>query len=154
MATNSKSVFEGKIVVTGGYSHNGLCKLVESFDHQEKKWLVLPGMIERRLFNSSVTIGNKLVVVCGIDRSTSEIYDSISIKFTMFSLKILYDPYSNTFCKALSINNKILLFCWSCSTNDSSKIYVYNVEVQKLNRKEFNLEYNLSAASFQKTPKH
>ena len=53
------TVFEGKIVVSGGVQSN----TVESYDFYENKWTYLPSMIEYRYFHGSVSVGNKLFVI-------------------------------------------------------------------------------------------
>ena len=45
-------------------------------------------MIKSRKNHNSVVIGNKLFVTGGYGRTCSEVYESISIKFTMYSLKL------------------------------------------------------------------
>ena len=41
------TVFEGKIVVTGGKSSWYQLRSVEAYDYKEKKWTFLPDMIEK-----------------------------------------------------------------------------------------------------------
>ena len=126
---SSCSVFKGKIVVTGGYY--GRClNSVESFDHHENKWNILPDMVLSRFDHSSVAVGNKLFVIGGSNRICSEVYDSISRKFTMFSLTLLCSPYKYNKCKTMSFNNKLVVFC-GCFFEILSKINVYNVDEQK-----------------------
>ena len=85
------SVFEGKIVVTGGGCGKYM-KSVEAYDHHENKWIIIPSMIKSRKIHNSVVVGNKLFVTGGYGRICSEVYDSISRKFTMFSFKLPCDP--------------------------------------------------------------
>ena len=69
------SVFEGKIVVSGGYSN---LKSVEAYDYYENKWNNFPGMIQGRDFHGSVSLGNKLFVI----GFTFEVFDSLFRIFT------------------------------------------------------------------------
>ena len=105
------SVFEGKIVVTGGSSYSAYLESVEAFDHQRNKWTVLADMIKRRVNHSSVTIGNKLFVIGGNEKKNSEVYDIVSRKFTTFSFRL---PCKS--CKIVSFNNKMAVFC-GCFSN-------------------------------------
>ena len=53
------TVFEGKIVVTGGYNSNdGLLKSVEEYDYYESKQDYLPYMVEKRCDHATISIGN------------------------------------------------------------------------------------------------
>ena len=55
------TVFEGKIVVSGGTNNNvGGLKSVEAYDHVENKWTNLPDMTEERWCHGSVSMGNKI----------------------------------------------------------------------------------------------
>ena len=58
------TVFEDKIVVSGGYNDISY-KSVEVYDHQENKWNYLPDMIHSRVHHSSASLGNKLFVILG-----------------------------------------------------------------------------------------
>ena len=144
-------VFEGKIVVTGGY-YGKRYKSVEAFDHHENKWNILPDMIQDRYDHSSVTIGSKLLVIGGNKRMCSDVFDSISRKFTMFSLKLPCTPHRYFKCKTVNFNNKVVVFCGCCCVN-FSKVCVYNVDEQKWDIKETVLKYNFNEAEFQKEPK-
>ena len=69
------TVFEGKIVVSGGFQSS-----VEAYDYYENKWTFLPDMIHSLRQHVSVSIGNKLFVIGGFEKSC-EIFDSFSRKF-------------------------------------------------------------------------
>ena len=75
----SCTVFEGKVVVTGGSDK----KSVEAYDYYENKWTYLPDMIEKRSYHASVSMGNKLFVVGGDSISSCEVFDNCSRKFTI-----------------------------------------------------------------------
>ena len=72
----SCTIFEGKIVVTGGYlisnDYNSLCKLKssESYCFHENKWTQFSDMLQGRHDHSSVTIENKLFVIGGDYKNT------------------------------------------------------------------------------------
>ena len=109
----SCEVFEGKIVVTGGYDmdKNQLgYKSVEAYCSFENEWTQLPDMLEKRRYHGTVSIGNKLFV---IGRSTCEVFDSITNKFVF--LKSLPDLKDNFFqfvnnIEAVSIGYKIYVY--------------------------------------------
>ena len=76
------TLFEGKIVVSGGMSDFEDIKSVEAYDYYENKWTYLPDMIEGRCVHASVSMGNKMFVIGGSDTSSYEVFDSYSRKFT------------------------------------------------------------------------
>ena len=82
------TVFEGKIVVTGGTDNWYKLNSVEAYDHYENKWTYLPDMIERRYYHDSVSMGNKMFVIGGgyTDGLGCEVFDSFSRKFTSLVL--------------------------------------------------------------------
>ena len=112
--------------------------------------ILLPNMILRRHHHSSVTIGNKLFMIGGNNVKFSEVYDSISRKFTIFSLEPPCASFNDIQCKTVNFNNKIVIFCKS---NTTIKIYVYNVDRKTWIIKDKTLEYNFDEADFQIVPK-
>ena len=94
----SCTVFQGKVVVTGGsvnrrlgpsallwrmrrgYS-NDFSKSVETYCFHENKWTQLPYMLKEKCFHSTVSIGNKLFVIDGFSNDGCEVFDSITNKF-------------------------------------------------------------------------
>ena len=101
------TVFEGKIVVSGGYreesipapivgntrrgiSRMRLCNLksVVAFDYYENKWISFPSMLSPRRNHTSISIGNKMFMVGGYttssykDLNTFEVFDSVTRMFT------------------------------------------------------------------------
>ena len=59
------TVFEGKIVVTGGENNWSSLKSVEAYDYYENKWTFLPEMVEERYFHATVSMGNKMYIIAG-----------------------------------------------------------------------------------------
>ena len=125
---------------------------VETFDHHENKWNILPDMVLSRFDHSSVAVGNKLFVIGVSNRICSEVYDSISRKFTMFSLKLPSAPYMYNKCKTISFNKKLVVFCDSY-LDIICKIHVYNIDEQNWVNKKTLLKYNFNEAEIQKAPK-
>ena len=119
------TVFEGKIVLCGGYNYNsGTLKSVVAYDYYENKWTDLPDMNERRIYHASVSMGNKFFVIGRYDTLSSEVFDSISRKFTFLrSTNLNANKYISV--QAVSIGNNIVLFF--STGNHETKVYVYDV---------------------------
>ena len=105
----SCTVFEGKIVVSGGISDNWKAsKSVEAYDLHENKWNNLPNMINERAGHGAVSMGNKMFVIGGVHRNnTCEVFDSISRTFTAIK-KV--EVVGRDWLSAVGIGNKILAF--------------------------------------------
>ena len=87
-------------------------KTLKLFDHYLNKWSFLPDMQIARSETGVVTQGNKLFVTLGIDihfnfLNTSEVYDSISQKFTFIASSSKMSSY--LFCSYFKENNIIKL---------------------------------------------
>ena len=118
------TVFEGKVVVTGGANYvQGKLKSVEAYDYYEDKWTYLPDMIEARSYHSAVSMGIKMFVIGGFYTSNCEKFDSYSRKFTKINSEIKgsnFDKYFN----ALSIGNNIIVFKVAST---ETVVYLYDV---------------------------
>ena len=81
----SCTVFQGKVVVTGGWIRSSFryLKSVEAYCFHENKWTQLPDMLKKRCNSSTVSIGNKMFVISNADFDNSEVFDSITNKFTL-----------------------------------------------------------------------
>ena len=77
------TVFEGKIVVSGGM-HTVHLKSVEAYDHYENKWNFLPNMNFGKYKQGAVSMDNKMFVIDGCNRFC-EVFHSYSRKFTKIS---------------------------------------------------------------------
>ena len=75
-------VFEGKIVVSGGYNNRRL-NTVEAYDHVANTWTNMPNMVEERYYHKSVAVKNKLFLIDGDRTKTCEVYDSTCKKFVL-----------------------------------------------------------------------
>ena len=102
------TVFEGKIVVSGGASDNWKgSNSVETYDHHDDKWTCLPDRIEERYNHGSVGMGNKMFVIGGSYCTTVEVFDNVSRKFT----HIKQDELKFTVkLSVLGIGNQIFAF--------------------------------------------
>ena len=124
------TVFEGKIIVTGGRNNYHELKSVESYDYYKNKWIYLPDMINRRINHAAVSMGNKLFVIGGRITTGCEVFDSISRKFTsIYSVSPgLSLTFTNFNSKATCIGSSIFVICEKYR-NDYKDIclYVYDV---------------------------
>ena len=84
------AVFEGKIVVTGGYDYKQGTELksVEAYDYYDNKWTYLPDMIEERYGHASVSMGDKMFVIDGKLTASCEVFESFSRKFSAIKSEI------------------------------------------------------------------
>ena len=119
------TVFEIKIVVTGGEYTSGFRKSVEAYDYYENKWTYLPDMIKVRHYHASVSMGNKLFVVGGYNTSSCEVFDSYSRKYTLINLDIINSIDTYNF-KAVCLGNKILVFATK-QFYQETKLFIYDV---------------------------
>ena len=113
------TVFEGKIVVSGGVDFNS----VESYDYYENKWDYFPSMILNRCYHATVSTGNNLFVIGGwhMSRLSCEVFNSFTRKFTLIKTFC----YSNFEPECVSFCNGFAVFDVSDSSN-YNKNYNYN----------------------------
>ena len=121
------TVFEGKIVVSGGDVYDEVLNSVEAYDHYGKKWTYLPDMIESRFEHSSVSLSNKLFVIGGDNHNTSEVFDSVNRKFSyikidIFSSALRFSWKSGACC----VGDKIILVCVTRGRAYTSVVYHTN----------------------------
>ena len=116
------SVFEGRIVVSGGY-HNDSLNTVEAYDHVGDTWENMPNMTNGRFRHKSVAVKNKLFVIGGLSTNNFEVFDSNSNKFTFLKHPSrayefeLYDPF-----KVITVGSKIFIF------QSNSEVKTYDFE--------------------------
>ena len=144
------TVFEGKIVVSGGASNETRLSSVESYDHHENKWTNLPDMIKRVCNHGAVSMGNKMYVIGGNYELTCEVFDSVSRNFTTimieipstFDLKhrkrkrkrniddlkfgIYYKKFLDGIAQPVSIGNNVIVMA-KCNSSVNKKYLIYDV---------------------------
>ena len=132
------TVFEGKIVVSGGRRGircnipmmrpmNPGMKSVETYDHHENKWLSFPSMLEYRKDHNAVSINNKMFMIGGFRQTNScEVFDGVTRKFTF----IRSHP---TWMKYLSPNRTVCFGSKMCCfvSGIYGKVDVYSYDVEK-----------------------
>ena len=136
------TVFEGRIVVSGGQNGYGLIKTVESYDVVGgRQWLPMPNMINGRRLHKLVVVRNKLFVI-GSHRTGCEVFDNKIKKFV-----VLKPPDFNiqNLNKLIPIGNNFF------DVYDGGKMVLcYDVDKNKWSRKY--LKYNLVRLSCVKIP--
>ena len=140
---SASSVYEGRIVLSGGKDFNyGLVtalKSAEAYDHHINKWVEFPDMICARFDHGSVSIGNKLFVIGGSFRnSNSEVFDSKSGMFTLVIQSYLCNYFTKV--SAVAIGSKILVFTRHKLSRygklDGLTYFVYDVISQEWRREK------------------
>ena len=118
------TVYEGKIVVSGGCRNSFYLKSVEAYDYYENKWTYFLDMNEGRYKHASVSMGNKMFVIGGYRKSTCEKFDSYSRKFSY--IKTCSD-FSNDmgYFQAVCIDNRIVVF-GKVRGKNQTKVFTYN----------------------------
>ena len=144
------SVFEGRIVVSGGFNINDSLKIVEAYDHVGDTWSSMPNMIENRFGHKSVAVKNKLFIVGGINTVSFEVYDSNTEKFSLLKepqlgiRKVLYEPM-----EALTVGRKIFVFkVFMYKTS----VLIYDLDKNEWSEKTCEAKENAENFSFAKLP--
>ena len=123
----SCTVFEGKIVVTGGFNYDhSIVKSAETYDYYENKWCSFPDMIENRVYHTTVSMGNKLFVIGGFLSRRCEVFDSHSRQFTEMKSHLKVPNMRSKNFKAVGIGYYIVVF-HSLSSDDETTITMYSV---------------------------
>ena len=117
------AVFEGKVVVSGGYNNNALLNTVEAYDHVADDWSNIPNMIERRNGHKLVAVSNKLFVIGGHSTSPCEVFDSTCKQFISITPPFRYLNYLSSVSEVVSIGAKLVVF-----GNREKKIVVLDLE--------------------------
>ena len=110
------TVFDGQIVISGGYYSENVyfsfeyLESVEAYDHHKDKWTFLADMKFGRYGHSAVSMGNKMFIIGGFGQVfitlPCEVYDKVSKKFSCIeppgiSTYVVNQPYC--------VGNKIVL---------------------------------------------
>ena len=116
------TVFEGRVVVSGGYNVNEELCTVEAYDHVADKWSYMPSMIHRSCHHNMLAISNKLFALgCGEFSVICEVYDSICKKFVVINSHLTF--FDSMYYEAISIGRNILVF-----KSFSKKVAIYNID--------------------------
>ena len=117
------SVFEGRIVVSGGtYNHIRL-KTVKAYDHVGDTWENISNMVIERFGHKSVAVKNKLFAIGGLNTNDCEVFNSTTNKFTLLKQPTLASKYNfNDFSEVITIGSKIFVF------QENGKVNIYDFE--------------------------
>ena len=117
------AVFEGKIVVSGGFRQFHTLNSVETYDYHENKWSNFPSMLSARRNHTAVSIRNKMFMI-GNSFNSWEVFDSFTRKFTSIKSmpELIFYIYPN---KTVCIGYKIYFFVGE--KYYSIKIHSYDV---------------------------
>ena len=144
----SCTVFEGKIIVTGGFTRRQYLKSVEAYDYYENKWNYLPNMIEERNSHASVSMGNKMFVIGGWNNINCEVFDSFSRTFTKIKADIKVPDITGWNFNALCIGNTVIVFHGFYAEHEETIIYTYDVVNEKWSNVKCDFTRYLLGSSF------
>ena len=117
----ASAAFQNMIFVCGGLDDRGLLRSTEVFDPEHFKWKSFPGMCLRRFQHKAVASDNKLFVLGGTRRFSSEVYDSVSNVFTLM-MKTPTTSRRIPHLQTVLIYKKIYVFL------NRRKIFVYDID--------------------------
>ena len=142
------TVFEGKIVVTGGEYNWTQLTSVETYDYYEDKWTCLPDLLEGRCNHAVVSMVNKMFVIGGEHTTSCEVFDSCSRKFTKIISEIQISDFREWYFKAFNIGNNIVIIQDCPESLEETVVYSYDVDKAKwlniqsdLTKRRFKLNY-------------
>ena len=116
------TVFEGRVVVSGGENSHEYLRTVEAYDHVPDKWSYMPSMIHESCNHNMLAVSNKLFALgCGEFSDICEVYDSICKKFVVINSHLTF--FDSIYYEAISIGRNILVF-----KNFSNKVAIYNID--------------------------
>ena len=146
------TVFEGKIVVSGGVRKNIIpnrvypggdinhllnqrqFNSVEAYDYHENKWSYLPNMLKPRAYHTAVSIGNKMIIIGS--GFSSEVFDSVTRKFTYIKTFLKWTRTSELFFQN-QVNNSNQV------VGIANKIYFFRIKKKKVNVYRYDVRNDL-----------
>ena len=116
----ASTVFEGRVVIAGGYNDDGILRTVEAYDHVADEWSYMPSMINESYKHNMIAISNKLFAIgCSRTFNICEVYDTFCKKFVVFnSHPTIFDHINH---KSITFSRKIMVI-----KNCSSKVAIYD----------------------------
>ena len=123
-ASHACAVFQGRIVVSGGFNSYNVINKVESYDHASDSWSYMSRMNERRRDHSMMATKEKLFVVGYY--ANCEVYDVESEKFVILKKppqSFKFQLEHTTGDSAVSIGKKIVVF-----GRDSETVAFYDTD--------------------------
>ena len=163
------TVFEGKIVVSGGVrkkiipnrvypggiANNCLrqsiinLNSIEAYDYYNNKWSYFPSMLSKRVNHTAVSLSNKMIIIGG-NSDYCEVFDSITRKFTYIKTLLkwirtseipLFSQVNHPY-QVVDVANKIYFFRFE---NDKVNVHSYDVR-----NDFFTFKTSMHAVNFEK----
>ena len=144
------TIFEGKIVVTGGMNNWNKLKSIEAYDYHENKWTYLPDMIEERYLHAVVSMGNKMFIIGGYYITSCEVFDSYTRKYTNIYSKIKVSDIKEWCFYAYSFGKNIVVFQEFQIPFKATVVYLYDIEKEKWKNVQCDFTKNMFKSSFVK----
>ena len=105
----ASTVFEGRVVVSGGYNNNESLRTVEAYDHVADKWVYMPNMVNESYDHDMIAISNKLFAIgCSENFNVCEVYDTICKKFVVLNMFPTF--FGDTHRTSITFGRKIIIF--------------------------------------------
>ena len=144
----ASTVFEEKVVVSGGYANDNILRTVEAYDHVTNTWTYMSSMNHGRCYHTLVAIKNKIYVFGG-EFEIFEMYDSITNRFAILKSPPLFlNTGTYKVMGAISIGTKILFF-----KRFSTTITIFDLDKNEWFEKNFNATKEVEGFYFLKIPK-
>ena len=107
----ASTVFNGSVVVLGG----DVGKTVEACNFTDNSWYYLTDMTQSKSCHSACSMSNKMFVVGGLYKTSSEVYDCCSRLFTLIQIGNINSNMS------FFINTKLFVY-----VSDRHHIFLYD----------------------------
>ena len=116
----ASTLFEGNIVVSGGWNRNWeALNSVESYDVSKDRWFPMAAMNRPKIGHKQVVVYNKLFVI-GVEKDNCEVFDNISRSFVALKTE---NMNLASITGAISIGNILYVF-----QNETNTVFCYDVE--------------------------
>ena len=136
--TASCTVFEGRIVVSGGINDRARCiRTVETYDHVADTWTFMPNMVNKSYKHNLIAMSNKLFAFgCGLLSNFCEVYDKMCKKFVVIKSPPKF-AYFNV-QQAVSVGKVIMVF-----RIYSTKMAIYDTDKNEWSVEPFEVTKNV-----------
>ena len=118
------TVYEGKIVVSGGHTGVDDKSQVSCYDHVTEAWSYMGAMKKTRYGHVSIAIRSKLFVIGGRTTNTSEVFDSFCGKFVLLEkTPASFDYFLEFPINVVSSGRELVVF-----VQTTDKVVLYDME--------------------------
>ena len=120
------TVFQEKIIVSGGYDGSNNIKSVEAYDAGSNTWSDMESMNEARVSHNLVTIKNKMFILFGYSKTSCEVFDAFSNKFVVLKQppnNMKFFLANNNSHYAITLGKKVFFF-----GKNSKTVAVYDTD--------------------------